>query len=136
MRPRAWRTFRHSPLLCPPSIPPRTEEAPGLTFDGIEAGRHAARADDVRLDRRPVRSSCVGRTQILAFAKTVRREDRAAGSNPAALPYPWEITNPALGIPVSRTRLSRSSLFQSWKSKFQVGKFTLKAAKGAQFSQR
>ena len=43
------------PLLCPPSIPSRTEESFGLAFDGIEAGNHAARADDVRLDRRPVR---------------------------------------------------------------------------------
>ena len=36
----------------------RTEEAPGLAFDGMEAGHHAARAEDVRLDQLPVRASC------------------------------------------------------------------------------
>ena len=46
---------KREPLLGPPSIPARTEEAPGLAFDGIEAGYHAARTDEVRLDRRPVR---------------------------------------------------------------------------------
>ena len=37
------------------SIPARTEEALGLTFDGIEASNNAASADDVSLNRGPVR---------------------------------------------------------------------------------